>query len=258
MHARLISVVAESQGSQQKDNLCGPFWAARVLNESGFATWDDEPIDQDLIALRAGTILPSIASDAGLPPGALSRAAYDHSLPTAPLAEAGTAAGPLAEVVEAASAGKLRCLPLKGAWNAERIERLLDEARDLGARLIANLRTGRLWGSRPPIEVLLAELDARPVQDPAADWDVGHFVELEMLIRGPQRSLVVVHDSYPSLGWNGRHFQPPRVLAAALLRGDGREGGVLAVVPAARAEAAAALAAEIGLDVRPWNNGTRS
>jgi hypothetical protein len=87
---------------------------------------------------------------------------------------------------------------------------------------------------------------------------VGHFVELEMLIRGPQRSLVVVHDSYPSLGWNGRHFQPPRVLAAALLRGDGREGGVLAVVPAARAEAAAALAAEIGLDVRPWNNGTRS
>jgi hypothetical protein len=33
---------------------------------------------------------------------------------------------------------------------------------------------------------------------------------------------------------------------------------VLAVVPKARAEAAMAVAAEIGLDVRTWNNGTRS
>jgi hypothetical protein len=258
LSSRLIPVIAQGAAAQQKDNLCGPFWAARVLNESGFSAWGGQPIDEDLIALRAGTVLPPTASDAGLPPGALSRAAYRHALPTAPLAEAGTAAGPLAEAIEAASVGELRCVLMRGAWNVERIERLLDEAGDLGARLIANLRTGRLWGSRPPIEVLLAELHARPVQDAAADWDVGHYVELEMLVRGPRRSLVVVHDSYPSLGWGGRHFQPPRVLAAALLRGDGREGGVLAVVPAARAEATAALAAEIGLDMRPWNNGTRS
>jgi hypothetical protein len=258
MHARFIPIMAENAAAQQKDNLCGPFWAARVLNESGFSTWDGQPIDEDLIALRAGTVLPDADTDAGVPPGALSRAAYRYSLPAAPVEQSGTSAGALADAIEAASAGELRCLPLRGAWNVERIERLLDEARDLGARLIANLRTGLLWGSRPPIEVLLAELEARPVQDPAADWDVGHFVELEMLIRGPQRSLVVVHDSYPSLGWDGRHLQPPRVLAAALLRGDGREGGVLAVVPDARAEAAKAMAAEIGLDTRPWNNGTRS
>jgi hypothetical protein len=83
-------------------------------------------------------------------------------------------------------------------------------------------------------------------------------VKLEMLIRGPQRSLVVVHDSYPSLGWDGRHLQPPRALAAALLRGDGREGGVLAVAPSVRVEAVRALAAKIGLETSIWNNGTRS
>jgi hypothetical protein len=257
MHARLISIVADSAAAQQKDNLCGPFWAARVLNESGFATWDGELIDEDLIALRAGTALPDTHPDA-VPPGAVSRAAYRYSLPTASPEQSGTSPGALAEVIEAASGGELRGVPLRGLWNVDRIERLLDEARDLGARLIANVQTGLLWGSRPPIEVLLAELDGRPVQDPAADWDVGHFVDLEMLIRGPRRALVVVHDSYPSLGWSGRHFQPPRVLAAALLRDDGREGGVLAVVPAARVEAAKALVAEIGLDVRPWNNGTGS
>jgi hypothetical protein len=258
MHARLISIVAEGAAAQQKDNLCGPFWAARVLNESGFATWDGEPIDEDLIALRAGTALPDLLSDAGIPPGAVSRAAYRYVLPTAPPEQSGTSPSALAKVIEAASAGELRCVPMRGLWNVDRIERLLDEARDLGARLIANVQTGLLWGSRPPIEVLLAELDGHPVQDPAADWDVGHFVDLEMLIRGPRRSLVVVHDSYPSLGWSGRHFQPPRVLAAALMRDDGREGGVLAVVPRLRGEAAKALVAEIGLDMRPWNNGTGS
>lgn len=255
---RLISVIAETAGAQQKDNLCGPFWAARILNESGFSSWDGEPIDEDLVALRAGTLLPDAHTDADVPPGAISRASYRYALPTAPVEQSGTSAAALVEVIEAASGGELSCLPLRGAWNVDRIERLMDEARDLGARLIANVRTGRLWGSRPPFAVLLAELAGRPVQDPAPDWDVGHFVELEMLIRGPQRSLVAVHDSYPSLGWDGCHLQPPRVLAAALLRGDGREGGVLAVVPKARAEAAMAVAAEIGLDVRAWNNGTRS
>ena len=255
---RVISVMTETEGAQQKDNLCGPFWAARVLNESGFASWDGEPIDEDLVALRAGTVLPDGHTDGSVPPGAVSHATYRYELPTAPVEESGTSAAALAEVIEAASAGELSCLPLRGAWNVDRIERLMDEARDLGARLIANLRTGRLWGSRPPFGVLLSELEGRPVQDPAPDWDVGHFVELEMLIRGPQRSLVVVHDSYPSLGWDGWHMQPPRVLAAALLRGDGREGGVMAVVPKARAEAARAVAAELGLDVRTWNNGTRS
>lgn len=252
---RLISVNAESAGAQQKDNLCGPFWAARVLNESGFSSWDGEPIDEDLVAQRAGTVLPDDQTDAGVPPGAVSRAAYRYALPTAPVEQSGTSPAGLVKVIEAASGGELSCLPLRGAWNVNRIERLMDEARDLSARLIANLRTGRLWGSRPPIDVLLTELEGRPVEDPAPDWDVGHFVELEMLIRGPQRALVVVHDSYPSLGWDGRHLQPARVLAVALLRGDGREGGVLAVVPKARAEAANALAIEIGLDIGAWNNG---
>ena len=256
MPGRLISLMAESGGAQQKDNLCGPFWAARVLKESGFTTWDGEPIDEDLVALRAGTVLPDMRSNAEVPPGALSRAAYRYKLPVAPIEQSGTSPLGLVEVIESASGGELRCLPLRGGWTVDRIERLMDEGRELGGRLIANLRTGRLWGSHPPMEVVLGELAGHPVQDPAADWDVGHFVELEMLIRGPVRSLVFVHDSYPSLGRDGHHLQPPRVLASALLRGDGREGGVLAVVPRARAEAATALAAELGLEIAGWNNGT--
>lgn len=258
MEAKVVAVLGGGSGEQQKDNLCGPFWAARVLNESGYSTWDGTAIDEDLIALRARTVLPEAHAGSDVPPGAAARTQYRYELSRAPVEQSGTSAQLLAQAVEAASSGELRCISLRGAWNAVRVERLVGEARDAGARLIANVRTGRLWGSRPSIEILLAELDGQPRLGPPADWDVGHFVELEMLIRGAKGSLVVVHDSYPSLGWGGRHLQPPRVVADALVRGDGREGGVLAVAPRAREESVKALAARIGLDVGTWDNGTRS
>ena len=37
----------------QKDNLCGAFWGALVLTAAGY-----EHIDQDLVALESGTLLP--------------------------------------------------------------------------------------------------------------------------------------------------------------------------------------------------------
>jgi uncharacterized protein DUF6885 len=257
MNAQLTDAV-ETASDQQKDNLCGPFWAARVLNESGFTTWDGEAITEDLVALRAGTRLPEAHDGSDVPPGAINHVSYRYQLRMAPVEQSGTSAEGLARAIEAASNAKLRCVPLSGDWNAHRVERLVDEAAGLGSRLLANVRTGHLWASRPPVDILLAELEGRSVVEPEADWDVGHFVELEMLIRGPRGSLVVVHDSYPSLGWEGRHMQPPHALAAALERGDGREGGVLVIVPKAGVEAAKALASEIGIEVRFWNNGTGS
>jgi Family of unknown function (DUF6885) len=257
MHAQRAPMIEEAS-EQQKDNLCGPFWAARILNESGFGKWDGEPITEDLVALRAGTLLPDAHDSPDVPPGAINDVSYRYQLPTAPVEQSGTSASALTRAIEAASGGGLCCVPLSGEWNPHRLERLVDEAAGLGSRLLANVRTGRMWASRAPVEVLLAELEGRTVEEPEADWDVGHFVELEMLLRGPRGSLVVVHDSYPSLGWQGRHLQPPHALAAALERGDGREGGVLVIVPKAGVDAARALAAELGLEVRFWNNGCGS
>jgi uncharacterized protein DUF6885 len=238
--------MVETLEAQQKDNLCGPFWAARVLREAGFTEWDE-----DEIALRAGTVLPD-PDEGSVPPGAESRTGYRFELPRAAPAAAGTAAGALAAAIEAASGGALHCAPLRGAWDAATVEALLGLG---GVRLLANVRTGLFWGSHPEPELLLAELRGMEVEGPPADWDVGHFCELELLVRGPGGSLVVVHDSYPEFGVGGRHFQPPRIVAAALARGDGREGGVLAVGPeTAETER---LARTLGLDVRIWDNGTR-
>ncbi|HSS93670.1 MAG TPA: hypothetical protein VLR46_06735, partial [Candidatus Dormibacteraeota bacterium] len=122
----MLSVMAPRGSDQQKDNLCGPYWAARVLNDLGFSAWDGEPIDQDLIAMRAGTVLPDPHAGADVPPGAVGYATYRYALPTAPVARSGTSAGALVTAIEGASGGELRCIPLRGAWNVDRVERLLD------------------------------------------------------------------------------------------------------------------------------------
>jgi hypothetical protein len=244
------------EARQQKDNLCGPFWAARILRDAGIEEWGGETIDEDLLALRAGTSLPE--PDGGsVPPGAASRTGYRFVLPRVPPERSGTAAGALAATIESAAGGRLRCLPLRGGFTAERVAAMLEGAARLrGARLLANLDTGGLWGSRPAPGALVAELRGEQVEGPPADWGVGHFCELELLVRGAGGALVVVHDSYPSLGLEGRHLQPPRAVAAALRRADGREGGVLVVTPTAEAARAEALARTLGLEIGSWDNGT--
>src|SRR5437588_593011 len=66
---------------QQKDNLCGPFHVARVLLEAGVTEWDGMPIDQDLVALHAGTTLPADPRGPQVPAGAPSLQDYRHDLP---------------------------------------------------------------------------------------------------------------------------------------------------------------------------------
>ena len=106
----------------------------------------------------------------------------------------------------------------------------MDDAARLGARLIANLRTGRLWGSRPPPSCCSGGSNAarcRTAEAPAADWDVGHFVELERWCEAERvRSSSSGTPTRRSAG-TAVTSQPPEVLAQALMRGDGRRGGVL-------------------------------
>jgi hypothetical protein len=243
----MATVAAESL--QQKDFLCGPFQAARILRELGHAATEDE------LAEAAGSLLPD-RSAGTVPPGAVPKTDYAVELPRVAADVAGTAVDALAAAIEAAAGGALRAVPLSGEWTADPVEALVDRGTRL-ARLVANVRTGPLWGTHPPLELLEAELAGEEREGPPADWDVGHFCELAGLLRGSGGSLVAVRDSYPSFGLAGYHLQPPRAVAAALARGDGREGGVLAIVEAGRVRDVERLADELGLETSPWDNGTR-
>ena len=234
---------------QQKDNLCGCFWAALVLRAAGIDA------DQDAVAVAAGAILPGGDPRTHVPPGASPRTDYRVELPVdGTPGVAGTAAPALARAIERLAGGSLAALPVAGPWTGESVAALLDASG--AATLIANVRTGLLWGSRPDPGLVVEYLAGNEVDPPPADWDVGHFVGLASIIRGPGASLVVVRDTYQELGLRGHHLQPPDAVAAALRRDDGREGGVLAVcAPPTAADLRGTLEAQ-GFQLRHWSNGT--
>ena len=237
----------------QKDQLCGPFWGALVLTAAG------RPTDQDEVALRAGTTLAEGDPAQWLPPGASPRTDYSRSIPIS-LEEpsAGTSASGLARSIEELSANALKVIPVAGPWTASTVAGLVELAASEvpECTLVANLRTGHLWGSRPPARLLLDHLIGLPVEPPAADWDCGHFLAIAASLSGPGGTLIALRDTYPELGWGGYHLQPSPVVAAALERGDGHEGGVICVCEASVAGAFARELEVRGFALRYWDNGT--
>ena len=240
----------------QKDNLCGCFWGAIALRAAGL-----EDVDQDLVAVEAGTILPAGDPVDHVPPGEEPRRDYRLRLPstTDPSGlRTGTAAPALARAVERLSDGRLAVVPVAGPWNGETTAALVDvtAAGAPATTLVANIRTGPLWSSRSHPAVLLSYLATQEGDAAPHEWDVGHFVNLAASVRGPVGTLLVVRDSYRSLGWSGYHLQPADAFARALERDDGQEGGVLCIAPAGEAAALRRRLAGAGYDIRHWDNGT--
>jgi len=236
----------------QKDQLCGAFWGSLAL-AAGHAASQEE------VALLAGTTLAEGDPANWLPPGVSPRTDYEAIIPLATdEASAGTSATGVARSIEELSGGALSVVPVAGPWTAQMVFSLVEIA---GAQapecaLIANLRTGRLWGSRPPARLLLNHLLGRTVEAPPPDWDCGRFLTIAACVGGPGGALVVLRDTYWQLGWDGYHLQPAAAVAAALERGDGHEGGVLCACEADEAEALASRLGEAGFGLRHWNNGS--
>jgi hypothetical protein len=237
--------------AQQMDNLCGCFWGSLALRAAGFDA------DQEAVALAARSILPGGDPLTHIFPGSTPRNDYRVEIPLANVPEtAGTAAPPLAEAIERLSEAALTAIPVAGPWTPEHVCVLMDAAADASATLIANVRTGRFWGARPDPTVVVEHLMGGSPDPPPADWDVGHFVNLAVLVRGPGGSVVVVRDTYQELGVRGHHLQPPDRVAAALRRDDGSEGGVLVVCAAAAAAGLRERLEREGFELRHWDNGT--
>lgn len=236
----------------QKDELCGPFWGALVLSASGL------PTEAESVALQAGTVLAEGDPTRWLPPGAASRTDYRVPLPTTRDGTlAGTSATGLARAVEELSEGRLAVLPVAGPWTAGSVVGLVEVASAApGCVLLANARTGHLWGSRPDPNLLLEQLLGGAGKASAPDWDVGHFLQVLVAVRGPGGALVALRDTYPTLGWGGHHLQPAGAVAAALERNDGAEGGVLLVCSTSEAGTLRGRLEAAGFGLRHWDNGT--
>src|ERR1700676_5756240 len=65
----------------QRDDLCGAFCGALALRAAGIEDHDGEPVDQDAVALAAGSIVSALADGGSLPAGERGRRDYRLSLP---------------------------------------------------------------------------------------------------------------------------------------------------------------------------------
>ena len=75
---------------------------------------------------------------------------------------------------------------------------------------------------------------------PRERWGVGHFVGIGALWRdGAGRRWVLLLDTYKARGFSGYVPMPAESLRRAVVREDGRTGGLLLVMPRASLEAAA-------------------
>ncbi|WP_338029796.1 DUF6885 family protein [Egibacter rhizosphaerae] len=237
----------------QRDELCGAFWGSLALAAAGVAE-----VDQQAVAAAAGT-RRSADPRASLPPGEIGRAITDPAIARAASPdEAGTSASGLARAIEFHGAGAVATVPASGTWTAEAVTELLE---DLSAwrspvTAIANIRTGLLWGSRPPIRHLLGYLDTGTAEPVGPEWDVGHFVALVGLIPGDGGRLVLVADTYRSLGADAVHAQPVERVAEALAREGWAPGGLLLVVAADARDDAEETVRRAGLSPDLWDNGT--
>ncbi|MBD2460375.1 hypothetical protein H6G89_04895 [Oscillatoria sp. FACHB-1407] len=240
---------------QQPDNLCGPYWVSILLKAYGVSDIDPARLGQ-----LAGSVLP-IGDDPQqwVPPGASSRQDYAIALPTCPPALGGTSALGLMEATLKASSGGYALIPLQTTWTAPQVETLLRLCHSFShweAVPLANVRTGSFWGSRLSLKDAIAHLEGNPIQPSPADWSVGHFVTLAGIVKGTTRSLVIVRDTYPILGWDGYHLQPPEAIAASLNRDDGTEGGIFLFVATHHQPDVEQQCRQQGWAIEPWDNGT--
>jgi hypothetical protein len=253
---------AHAQELPQRDDLCGAFCGALALRAADIAEHDGQPLDQDTVALAAGSIVsgPRPADrPGGLPHGETGRRDYRLALPTIEDPDlSGTTAAGVIDAIERLSDGALVAIPLSGPWTPAALDALFDAAAALErpVTLIANLATHHLWGAGARVDQLLDYLIDGEQAGPPPDWQVGHFVCVVGRVCGPRGSLYAVADTYPTLGNHGVHLQPQERLAAALARRDMPAGGVIAVACAVDAHTLREAARTVGLNEGAWDNGT--
>jgi hypothetical protein len=252
-------LAAHARELPQRDDLCGAFCAALALRAAGIEQAGGEPVDQDAVALRAGTMVSRAREPGVLPHGERGRRDYRVALPSIDDADAsGTTAAGLVSAVHELAGDRLAAIPFSGPWTADTLARLFDLAAAPArpVSLIANLATHHLWGGQPTVAQLLDYLLDGAQAGPPPDWDVGHFACVIGRLQGPRGALYGVADTYPSLGRGGIHMQPAERLAAAIERRDKPAGGVIVVVSRADAGAVRAGASAAGLREGLWDNGT--
>jgi hypothetical protein len=271
----------------QRPATCGAYALSYLLPAVGFATHDDIDLAAEdylahlaAVVVEAAEVDPSAEISRRVAAGELSadealrrfgRVWYRFPVrSSANPVESGTSPTGIARAIAIGTNGRLACLPVAARdaagtaqltsdrW-ARLLETLADHVADWRWHGILNYEVNQVLRPTDPSyrPENLRALDAE-ARIPRDDWGVGHFAGLLGLWRRrvDGRWWLVLVDTYKERGFDGYQPQPAEVVRRALLREDGREGGLLLIVPQAVLEGAAAAVRRVGIEPRMWSNGS--
>lgn len=268
----------------QRPATCGAYAARYLLAPLGFDR--REGVDtrrEDYLALLAGTVIEryevepaarvrSAVAAAGMSDEeALRRHPRDfYAWPLRSSDDpsvSGTSPTGTARAIALASGGALVTLPVSARsaggdilltperW-AELVALLADHLADWRVHPIANYEVDQLLAPTDAAYTPANLAGPDPEDLPREAWGVGHFAGIGALWRTAERWWVLLLDTYKARGFRGYEPQPAELLRRGLIREDGREGGILLVLPREHLDAARDAVEGLGLQVRMWGNGS--
>jgi len=264
----------------QKENFCGAFTAAYILRGLGYRTCRNEIVDQDYVAYLARVNVDtsdieklrilkreveSLPKEVAEELSGRYRSIWYrfNDLPTTQKPEElGASPEGIIYAIQEITMSRLKAIPVKtfsksdgNLLSKERMDVLLNilkESEKYGVQAILNLNTKYLLDSekipRLSEKLLLRERFEEVFRD-----SVGHYVGYAGLIEVDSEPLIIIRETYRRYGV---HLQPADYVMKALLRGDGREGGIIVIMPSEVEGELKNLLLKNGFKVELWDNGS--
>ncbi len=259
----------------QKENTCGVYNLAVILAGLGFNVRIDElaeiarmnvHIDEHRRFMEAKEIIKT----GSLPEKAVKRLYHEYWYEcnyrvTHNYSESGISPEGVIRSCEAVTGGKYTCVPIpsrKGEeiyFTSQAFDKLIDYILGRGFNAILNYRTSKLLDPNGKFYDLdrILEFHRYPEFFEKWAWDVGHFVSLAGALEFEDGDRwLIIRDTYKNFGYGGYHLQPQELVREALVRDDGREGGILLVVNSKLKDQIIKELNGIGIRTGLWDNGS--
>lgn len=275
----------------QKEELCGPFSLTYILRALGYKTHKGKEVNQDYCGylVRANISrehidkLESLRKEIKeLQPKGIMRLKEENRgiwyqydmrpfVTDSPI-EAGSSAQGVLYAAETITDKKIRVIPVpalrkgKGILlTKDKFDALLDllekTSKKWMAQAILNVNTGYLLDPNT-IKSLSRKLILNikvPETLKNRRKPVGHFVScggiVKIIPRNEQKKrLLIIRETFRD--WGENHLQRAEDIRKALIREDGREGGILLLVDHSEYEEAQESISDLGLSIELWDNGS--
>jgi len=274
--------------NNQMENTCGTYALTYILRALGYREHEGIEISEDYLAYLARTRISP--EEEKTREEAITKLLYGEEkldeilrkygkvmyryelIVTDKPSELGTSAIGIKYALETVTKGELVGLPIPSRHGNEiyfteenfkrLVELLISKIYEWKYQAILNLQTNLLINSLSPYHDIFtilftnnAELSIGP-----NPWYAGHFISLAGFIRvidkNSERIYFLLRDTYKNIGCMGYHIQPLSNIRKALVRNDGREGGILLIVHKDLAPDVENTIRKLGLKIDLWDNGT--